>query len=30
VRNMYSSLTEYYYYVVLELHAFRCRVAQAG
>jgi hypothetical protein len=29
VRNMYSSLTEYYSYVVLVLHAFRCRVAQA-
>jgi hypothetical protein len=30
VRNMYSSLTEYYSCVVLVLHAFRCRVAQAG
>jgi hypothetical protein len=30
VWNMYSSLTEYYSCVVLVLHAFRCRVAQAG
>jgi hypothetical protein len=30
VRNMHSFLTEYYSYVILVLHAFRCRVAQAG
>jgi hypothetical protein len=30
VRNMYSSLTEYYSCVVLVLHVFRCHVAQAG
>jgi hypothetical protein len=30
MRNMYSSLTEYYSFVVLVLHAIRCHVAQAG
>jgi hypothetical protein len=30
VRNMYSFLTEYFSSVVLVLHAFRCRAAQAG
>jgi hypothetical protein len=27
---MYNFLTEYFSSVVLVLHAFRCRVAQAG
>jgi hypothetical protein len=30
VRNVYKVLTEYYSFAVLVLHAFKCRVAQAG
>jgi hypothetical protein len=30
VRDMYSFLTEYFFSVVLVLHAIRCRVAQVG
>jgi hypothetical protein len=30
VRDMYSFLTEYFSFVVLVLHAIRCRGAQVG